>query len=125
LVEAETPLKEELNVLLEQEDLKWRQRAKEDWLRLGDKNTKFFHACANQCSKKKTIQQIVDMHGRLCTSQVEVQGAFVNYFQELFTAWADIDIKPCIRHLARRVTPQMNEWLIVVVSADEICTTLN
>jgi len=67
LVEAETPLKEELNVLLEQEDLKWRQRAKEDWLRLGDKNTKFFHACANQCSKKKTIQQIVDMHGRLCS----------------------------------------------------------
>jgi hypothetical protein len=40
---------------------------------------------------------------------VEVQGAFVNYFQELFTTGADIDIEPRIRHLARRVTPHMNE----------------
>jgi hypothetical protein len=125
LAEAETSIKEELNVLLEQDDLKWRQRAKEDWLRLGDRNTKLFHACANQRSKKKTIQQIMDMHERLCTSLVEVQGAFVNYFQDLFTAGADIDIEPCIRHLARRVTPQMNEWLIAVVLVEEIGMALN
>jgi len=31
-------IKEELNDLLEQEDLKWRQRAKKDWLRFGDRN---------------------------------------------------------------------------------------
>ncbi|XP_040996131.1 uncharacterized protein LOC121242293 [Juglans microcarpa x Juglans regia] len=34
--------KQELDKLLEEEDKKWRQRAKQKWLREGDRNTKFF-----------------------------------------------------------------------------------
>jgi hypothetical protein len=33
-------LQQEINILTDQEDLKWRQRAKADWLRMGDQNTK-------------------------------------------------------------------------------------
>lgn len=33
-------------VLLEKEDLKWYQRAKNNWYNLGDKNTKLFHTYA-------------------------------------------------------------------------------
>jgi hypothetical protein len=29
-----------LKILMEQEDLKWRQRAKMDWLKHGDRNSK-------------------------------------------------------------------------------------
>jgi hypothetical protein len=46
-VQVEKALKEELHVLIEQEDLKWRQRVKGDWLRDEDHNTKFLHTCAN------------------------------------------------------------------------------
>jgi hypothetical protein len=48
LVEIEVGLNKELYDLLEQEDLKWKQRAKENWLRFGDRNTKYIHACATQ-----------------------------------------------------------------------------
>ncbi|XP_042944830.1 uncharacterized protein LOC122278715 [Carya illinoinensis] len=40
-------LQKELNSSLEQNDLKWRQRAKQRWLQDGDRNTKYFHKCAS------------------------------------------------------------------------------
>lgn len=35
-------VQKEVNDALEQDDLKWRLKAKEHWLKLGDKNTMFF-----------------------------------------------------------------------------------
>jgi exonuclease III len=37
----------EIDCLLEQEDTKWKQRAKQNWYQNGDRNTPFFHAWAN------------------------------------------------------------------------------
>lgn len=48
----------EINTLLEQEDIRWKQRAKRTWYRCGDKNTKFFHTYANQRRKKNLIKSI-------------------------------------------------------------------
>ncbi|KAF5459757.1 hypothetical protein F2P56_019677 [Juglans regia] len=36
-------LQNEIDGYLEEEDLKWRQRAKQRWLKDGDRNTKYFH----------------------------------------------------------------------------------
>ncbi|XP_042974677.1 uncharacterized protein LOC122306311 [Carya illinoinensis] len=45
-------LQKKFGLILEQEDLKWRQRAKQLWHQMGDKNTKYFHACATQRRKR-------------------------------------------------------------------------
>jgi hypothetical protein len=37
-------LQEDIDIILEREDVRWKQRAKQNWYRHGDRNTQFFHA---------------------------------------------------------------------------------
>jgi hypothetical protein len=98
-------LQDELHVLMEQDDLKWKQRAKENWLKHGDRNTKYFHACANQRKKCNLISQILDENGRFCTSNGGITSAFIHYYHNLFTI-AELDnIGDCIHAIKNNVSP--------------------
>jgi hypothetical protein len=57
-----------VNDLMGVEELKWKQRAKEHWLKDGDQNTKYFHACVKQRRKANQIFIVVDADGVLCNS---------------------------------------------------------
>lgn len=48
-------VKEEINSMLYNEELHWRQRSRSLWLKAGDKNTKFFHQRTSQRRRKKII----------------------------------------------------------------------
>ncbi|XP_059436330.1 uncharacterized protein LOC132169290 [Corylus avellana] len=103
---------EDLNILLEQEDLKWGQKPKVDWLRNGDRNTKYFHACASQRKRRNQIEQIHDSNGRLCTQAMEIEGAFVNYFQTILTSSNPTGIEECTAGMGSKVTREMNSQLL-------------
>ncbi len=64
LTEAERSLRPLLKVRYEelclQEEIKWRQRSRVQWLREGDANTKFFHLKANCRRNKNLISHLVD-----------------------------------------------------------------
>ncbi len=59
-VQAVNGLRRELNGLREKEELFWRQRSRIAWLHEGDRNTKFFHACASQRKRTNTITALRD-----------------------------------------------------------------
>lgn len=40
-------LEKEMDLWLAQEDVRWKQRAKKEWYKGGDKNTKYFHVYGN------------------------------------------------------------------------------
>jgi ribonuclease HI len=113
-------LKKEINILLDQDDMKWRQRAKADWLKMGDRNTKFFHACANQRRQKNWIKKIKTEAGVVLDSSVDIRTAFVEYFSTLFSAGPGINMEPCLQALDTRVTESMNKDLLKVFTEEEV-----
>lgn len=89
-------LKQKIQVQLNKEDLWWRQRAKVDWLKHGDRNTHYFHACVNSRRRKNSIEKVKDINGQLGTSTEDVQMAFIDYFTKLFTTGHEGDLGPCL-----------------------------
>ncbi|XP_059446454.1 uncharacterized protein LOC132178000 [Corylus avellana] len=62
--EAIKRLPAEIETLLEFEDMRWKQRAKQNWYREGDRNTPFFHAWGSHRRRINTIKKVVDVKGR-------------------------------------------------------------
>lgn len=73
-------LQKELNVLLEQEDMKQKQRAKKNWFKGGDKNTNLFHSYASQHRKKNHIMHISNEDNQEFKDEEEIARAFQQYF---------------------------------------------
>ena len=48
-------LTEEIQKLMDKEEVMWHQRAKNDWLKFGDQNTKYFHCLATERDKRNFI----------------------------------------------------------------------
>jgi hypothetical protein len=122
--EGEQVLKDEIHLLLEQEDIRMKQRAKMDWLHEGDRNTKFFHACVKQRKCKNCIEKIDDGVGRSCTSQESIEQAFIGYYSNLFAMAGATNIEVCIQAITCKVTLEMNTQLEAPFNAEEVYQAL-
>ncbi|XP_019163057.1 PREDICTED: uncharacterized protein LOC109159400 [Ipomoea nil] len=105
-------------LLLKQEDVYWKQRAKQHWLREGDMNTRFFHLSASNRKRKNQLLKLRNGEG----SWVEGQGLeslVVSYYEGIFTSGgcrgANFfeSLQPC-------VTGDMNEELVRPFNAEEV-----
>lgn len=82
-IETIKKLDQDINALLEQEDLKWRQRAKKTWYQLGDKNTKYFYLCATQRQKSNIIVEVTNDQGQPISKWAKIEKVFI--FPELIS----------------------------------------
>jgi len=106
--------------------MKWKQRAQVNWLKPGDHNTRYFHACANTRRARNLIAQIRNRAGNLCSSQTDIEQAFTSFFQELFTANPIHDhIETCTQSIRHKVTTVMNQQLLAPFTMEDISVALN
>lgn len=63
----------------------WEQRSKQQWLQLGDRNTKFFHKMASWRRIRNHITCVQDVDGNVLTEPKAIQAAFVDHFKKLFS----------------------------------------
>ncbi|XVF47014.1 hypothetical protein PTKIN_Ptkin03bG0075000 [Pterospermum kingtungense] len=57
-IRLEMDIRHELDEVLKQEEMFWFQRSREEWIRFGDLNTKFYHASIVVKRSRNTIQAL-------------------------------------------------------------------
>ncbi|KAF5450327.1 hypothetical protein F2P56_030688 [Juglans regia] len=89
---------------------------------MGDKNTKFFYACANQRKKRNKILSVEDGQSILRKDQKGVAEAFKDHFEGVFKTEnpPNLLIEECLRQLDSRVTSSMNEALLKPFVREEV-----
>ncbi|RVW22247.1 LINE-1 reverse transcriptase-like [Vitis vinifera] len=100
------------------EEIHWRQKSRELWLKEGDRNTGYFHRMANAHRRNNSLDRIT-INGEMLTEDQEVREGIVNAFQNLLSeepGWrADIEGLQ-LKHL----NPREAENLEVPFSEEEI-----
>ncbi|KAH1090414.1 hypothetical protein J1N35_017671 [Gossypium stocksii] len=84
LVKKELDIRDELENVLDHKDLLWRQKVRCDWLRLGDRNTKFFHC---RTLRRRKFNRITTLHidnGDWCSDNDILQSKVVEFFKRLY-----------------------------------------
>jgi mannosylglycoprotein endo-beta-mannosidase len=69
--------------LLREEELKWYQRSKVQFLLEGDSNTRYFHSVANGRHRKKLIHSLEQEEG-LIEGHDQIKSYITNYYKGLF-----------------------------------------
>ncbi|KAJ6302776.1 hypothetical protein OIU77_016797 [Salix suchowensis] len=75
----------EYNLLLDQEELFWKQKSRNTWLKEGDRNTHFFHLSTIIRRRRNKIEGLQNANGDWVTDMCGMKDVVVNYFHELFS----------------------------------------
>ncbi|KAH9799959.1 reverse transcriptase domain-containing protein [Citrus sinensis] len=101
-------------------------RSRADWLKEGDKNTKFFHSKASSRKRKNKIRGIETDQGNWIKDEREVEKEFCDYFEGLFKSSnpSHDQLEAALASLVPKVSDEMNEELQQPFTEDEITTAL-
>ncbi|XP_073355407.1 uncharacterized protein [Aegilops tauschii subsp. strangulata] len=125
---AENYIKERLdralNRLEEQLETYWKQRAHVNWMKRGDRNTKFFHAAASERRRRNRIRKLRKEDGTIVDKEDDMKAVVTNYFLNLFTSHAGVRQDELLACIDTRVTPNMNELLQKEYTREEVFEAL-
>ena len=104
------------------EEISWRQKSRETWLKEGDRNTGFFHRMANAHRRRNCLNSI-SINGRKLVKEADIKDGLVNTFKNLLSAPAGWS--PSLPDLAfNGIGPEEAARLEETFSEDEIWTTI-
>ncbi len=117
-------LRKELQGLMAKEEIHWRQRLQICWLCEGDRNTKFYYACATQRKATNIILGFRDSDGSWQEDPACIATIATDYFTQIFTSTNTNAISNVVHHVDSVVSPDMNDLLLQPFTREEITCTL-
>lgn len=113
-------LRVELAEAIREEEQYWRQKCREEWLRSGDRNTKYFHNCVKGKRLKNRILMLLDELGQEHFTEGSKGNIAVEYYRELFRSSNPHDLDSVFCGFRGRVSEEMNSRLTAPISPEEI-----
>ena len=84
-MKEEEKLQEEMEVHREQEEILWRQKSEVQWLKEGERNTKFFHRDMTHRRYINHITQLEDAQGIPIRDHDQIVEELNSYYKDLLT----------------------------------------
>lgn len=108
------------------EEIYWKQRSRENWLKWGDRNTKWFHKRASFRRKKNTIHGVFNKQGSWVEKTENIEAVFIEYFKTLFESSTpdSRSFNEAIVSIPRCMSQEMNDHLLTPFSEEEIKVAL-
>ncbi|KAG7567399.1 Ribonuclease H domain [Arabidopsis thaliana x Arabidopsis arenosa] len=103
-----------------EEELFWKQKSHEKWLKEGDRNTRFFHGSVQRRRIQNRIISLLDSNGIEQFAEASKGEIAVDYFRLMFTSSNPDAISESLEGMLPRVTSQMNSVLTRTVTSEEI-----
>jgi len=85
LLKREEELLKEFDVVLEQEEIVWFQKSKEQWVVDGDRNTTFFHTSTIIRRRRNRIDMLQNDEGRWLSNAQELETLALEYYRRLYS----------------------------------------
>lgn len=85
LIRRRAKLWTEYEDILRREELYWAHQAKTNWLRFGDKNTKFFHQSTICRQQRNRVEALINEEGNWVYDNSEIKSLLVDFYKSLYS----------------------------------------
>lgn len=113
-------LRTRINELKNREECMWKQRSRTEWLKEGDKNTRYFHCRANQRNRRNYIAGLEDDAGTRWEDKGRIGGLLEDYFNSLFSTSHASDFDDILSVIQPAILEEMNDVLTQEFTTEEI-----
>ena len=113
-----------IELLLEQEEIYWVQRARANWLKHGDRNSGFFQNLATSRRRRNLIKSLIDDNGVKHEDASGMKDLVQSYFTNLFTSEVNHLGPEVLSDVGRRVSDEMNNELMAPFTREEVKAAL-
>jgi hypothetical protein len=119
----EEKLQAELEERQKQEEILWRHKSRVQWLKEGEKNTKFFHRSMVHKRYINKITQLEDNQGNPILDHASIEAELINYYKYLLMEPIRdrmSTIRKITRHIPSLITKEQNETLMRPITQEEV-----
>uniref|UniRef100_A0A803Q610 Reverse transcriptase n=1 Tax=Cannabis sativa TaxID=3483 RepID=A0A803Q610_CANSA len=98
----------------------WRQKSRENWIRFGDANSKFFHTSTIICRRRNSIGCVEDSHGVWLSDREEIGNYLNKHFSDIFESTGSNIDNEFTTLFEDKVTDAENECIGRILDTEEI-----